>query len=411
MAMGTRPKTRSVTDHWMVGQESSVLKSGEMPTRRSVLKEVLFKRNLPENKRVNFMSLVSCGFQGFDSKCSLDGGCSNKSPDERCSLSKIKWRYQEAGIPTMTDYNVYKKISDLYDSYMDVKKKKSRKSVGAVNQRNSFEASLGSLFDVTKEDAEKLIRADSSRSKQRKEEDLSFLRDQRTTRNQGMSVVDHKHVKIMMNREEREERVEAQVRKERERIESEKGSGNVDMSIDSAGADKSTQTTDTDTDKSMESLLQQIGHPTSRKRRRTRSGEVRTITLEVPENILEKTQQIATAKGISPQAHVDIIAAVISASGGNIDDFRLSRTTGYRSREKVEKVVAANAKSEFRKICQDRSRKLIVHFDGKLTEELAPMKIHKEKKDRVAMLVRSPDLEEGEQLLGAPELKSGSGMK
>ena len=35
-----------------------------------------------------------------------------------------------------------------------------------------------------------------------------------------MSVVDHKHVKIMMNREEREERVEAQVRKERERIES-----------------------------------------------------------------------------------------------------------------------------------------------------------------------------------------------
>ena len=104
--------------------------------------------------------------------------------------------------------------------------------------------------------------------------------------------------------------------------------------------------------------------------------------MEVPENILEKTQQIATAKGISPQAHVDIIAAVISASGGNIDDFRLSRTTGYRSREKVEKVVADNVKSEFRKICQDRSRKLIVHFDGKLTEELAPMKIHKEKKDR-----------------------------
>ena len=109
------------------------------------------------------MSLVSCGFQGFDSKCSLDGGCSNKSPDERCSLSKIKWRYQEAGIPTTTDYNVYKKVSDLYDSYMDVKKKKSRKSVGAVNQRNSFEASLDSLFDVTKEDAEELTLLDQNR--------------------------------------------------------------------------------------------------------------------------------------------------------------------------------------------------------------------------------------------------------
>ena len=41
---------------------------------------------------------------------------------------------------------------------------------------------------------------------------------------------------------------------------------------------------------------------------------------------------------------------MISASGGNIDDFRLSRTTGYRSREKVEKVVAANAKSEFQNL-------------------------------------------------------------
>ena len=76
----------------------------------------------------------------------------------------------------------------------------------------------------------------------------------------------------------REERVVAQVRKERERIESEKGSGNVDMSSDSAGAGVNT----TNTDKSIEALLEQIGHPTSRKRRRTRSGGVRTIALEVP---------------------------------------------------------------------------------------------------------------------------------
>ena len=81
------------------------------------------------------MSLVSCVFQGFDSKCSLNGGCSNKSPDERCSLSKIKWRYQEAGIPTTTDYNVYKKVSDLYDSYVDVKKEKSRESVEVLSIR------------------------------------------------------------------------------------------------------------------------------------------------------------------------------------------------------------------------------------------------------------------------------------
>ena len=147
------------------------------------------------------------------------------------------------------------------------------------------------------------------------------------------------------------------------------------------------------------------------KRRRTRSGEVKTILLQVPEDILEKTQQIATGKKISPEAHVDLIAAVITASGGDVNDFTLSRRTGYRSRQKVANFVTQKTKSEFRDICQDRSKKMIVHFDGKLVGELDPKKVHKDQKDRVAILVRSPDLEEGEQLLGVPECKSGSGMK
>ena len=41
-------------------------------------------------------------------------------------------------------------------------------------------------------------------------------------------------------------------------------------------------------------------------------------------------------------------------------------------------------------------------------QELDPKKVNKEKKDQVAMLVQSPDLEQGEQLLGIPE-SSGLG--
>ena len=41
-------------------------------------------------------------------------------------------------------------------------------------------------------------------------------------------------------------------------------------------------------------------------------------------------------------------------------------------------------------------------------QELDPKKLNKEKKDQVAMLVQSPDLEQGEQLLGIPE-SSGLG--
>ena len=406
MASGSKPKTRSATDHYMVGQEAPELPASVMPTRRSVLKEVLFKRNLPGNKTLSQLKLVSCGFQNFDSKCFQDGGCSEKPGDQKCSVFKIKWRYREAGVETMSDRNIAKKIIELYDLYQDVKKKVGRKSEGAIRQRTVFEESLDKLFDVSRENAEDLIRADSSRSKQRKEEDLAFFRDQKSSRKQGMSMVDHKHVKTVKNREEREERAEAQVQKEKERLEKETGSGYIDMSTESAGGGVNT----TNTDKSMESLVEQMTSSSSRKRRRTRSGEARTITLEVPEDILEQTQQIATAKGISAEAHVDLVAAIITASGGDINDFTLSRASGYRTREKVATSVTENAKSEFRDICQNKSKKVIVHFDGKLCSELDPKKVNKEYRDRVAMLVRSPHLEQREQLLGIPELTSGTGM-
>ena len=87
------------------------------------------------------------------------------------------------------------------------------------------------------------------------------------------------------------------------------------------------------------------------------------------------------AKGISPEAHVDLIAAFISASGGDISDFKLSIATGYRTREKVASMVSEKDKSNFRNICQDKSKKLIVYFDGKLVDELDPKKVHKEKMD------------------------------
>ena len=57
----SRPKTRSATDHWLVGQEARLLQSKVLPTSGDVLKEVLFKRNVPENKTVDLMSLVSVG--------------------------------------------------------------------------------------------------------------------------------------------------------------------------------------------------------------------------------------------------------------------------------------------------------------------------------------------------------------
>ena len=65
-----------------------MLPIGILPTNRDILKEVLYKRSLPENSRtLDQMSLVSCNFLKFDSKCYQDDeGCSNKSEDQKCTL-------------------------------------------------------------------------------------------------------------------------------------------------------------------------------------------------------------------------------------------------------------------------------------------------------------------------------------
>ena len=105
--------------------------------------------------------------------------------------------------------------------YLAIKKKKSQTSKGAVKSRTEFEASLDCLFDVSRQDAEELIRSDSSRSKQRKEEDIAFLHDQKSDRKQGMGSTDRRHVKIMKNKEKREARVAAQVKKEKARVDKE----------------------------------------------------------------------------------------------------------------------------------------------------------------------------------------------
>ena len=210
MAGASRPKTRSVTDYWMVGQENPVLPVGVLPTHRDILKEVLYKRSLPENKSLDqlSLSLVSSNFQIQMLQRDAPIILTTRSVLFSRQSGDIN---QEAGTKTINDRSIAEKIVELYNDYQAIKKK-SETSKGAVEARNSFEAFLDTIFNVMRPDAEDLIRADSSRSRQRNEEYLAFLQNQKKERKQRMSSIDQKHVKIMQNKEEREAREAAQVR-------------------------------------------------------------------------------------------------------------------------------------------------------------------------------------------------------
>ena len=110
--------------------------------------------------------------------------------------------------------------------------------------------------------------------------------------------------------------------------------------------------------------------------------------------------------------HSGMVAAFINASGGNIDDFPISKTSTARDRHSSGEEIALKKKEEFKNQIKDGKIKLVVHSDGKLlVDETGDQleKVNKEKKDRLAVLVSSPDLSDKEQLLGIPKLDSGTG--
>ena len=135
-----------------------------------------------------------------------------------------------------------------------------------------------------------------------------------------------------------------------------------------------------------------------------------TILLKVPVDILAMTKQAASELKLSPAAHAKIISAVILASGGDLDDFPISTSSSRRDKARAEGLVANKIKTEFRKkMDEDKSIKLICHFDGKKLPVINSDKVKTPLKDRVAILVKSPDIPFGEQLMAVPQLVDGKG--
>ena len=58
-------------------------------------------------------------------------------------------------------------------------------------------------------------------------------------------------------------------------------------------------------------------------------------------------------------------------------------------------------------MCKEQNVRLVIHLDGKLSKQID--REAKKLKDRLSVVVRSPDLPRGEFLLGIPELEDGSG--
>ena len=183
------------TEVFLLGSTlSQISSSGKLPVKGDVQRYL--KGRITRNKRgVKPETLICCPLNSQTKVAccdDLDRGC-QKSGD-RCVVAELKQdSWLKSGYAIKDDHEITKMILRDYEKLKILVKHKSKTSQVAEEERKSFRLEMSKLLDIARYDAEDIIMKDKLRSKEAKEEDLSFLKDQRSERKGKVSVIDKKH--------------------------------------------------------------------------------------------------------------------------------------------------------------------------------------------------------------------------
>ena len=412
-------RLRSTTTYYLDLQEHESLPLGGLPTNKNVLEVILFFK--AEKKNTSVDKLVSCplSYQDFVPKCSNPGGClQNSEGNARCVVSQIIERYSQACIPNLRPDKIKTSCVALFKLYWeDIRKHRDRKNPGqsVIDKRQAFKEKLGSLFKAYPDKVEDEIKSDSKRTEQDIKEDLSFFADQQQDwplRKMGFNTLDRRYKQAVVAAEEREARKRQreatfQARREREAERRKRSLIRVlSADLDSiVGESNNNNSNNNNPDKKDEEWKKYT--PTKKKKGGKKTGQ----TVFIPPNLLALTVPLATICNLSTGQHATMVSGILSKLGCDLDKFTVSYASAARLRLLVNSKVAKNIKLNYTKEVRSKGARIIIHYDGKLMEILLRFLVKRKKNDRVGILAKSPDLPEDarEQLLGIPELASGTG--
>lgn len=285
-------------------------------------------------------------------------------------VKQIKYIYEKASIPTLTDEGLIKKIDAYYiNEYRKIDKlPKSSKSANVIMKINKFLADAdetmelwGNITNIT-------------------EEDKAFLENMKSTRSAVMGPRDkitQSKAKKILEREKKQQCYQGKKRKELpHQFDSEKHSEYVD-----------------DSDETIQFDLP----PPKRTHHRNKKTE---CAITIPHDILNnrKLNSFMVRFNISPVQIIGLLETLITECGGDPSLIHLTYNYAYRHREEslteVSRAIKENFRVEF---------PLGLHWDGKIMDDL----LKTSKSDRLPVIVSSSD--GSEKLLGVPTIPIGTG--
>ena len=234
--------------------------------------------------------------------------------------------------PTKKSQNAEKIIHDLYENYRTYTKTKTKNRAPSATE-TSFVKNLGLMCEIVAIDAEEQIQRCEERSEFKKNIDLDFLKDQRTTRRQFISdKVDTHHQKRVEKHLEEKMNAELHLQQLDKRYEGEVEEDDTEF------------------------------HQ-SRNLREDRRTSNSVATKPQADAILkdDKVLKAFDRTKMSSRNALMVAAPIMEACGVDISKQTFSRPTLERWRKNMRNRVASDIKTKFKP-----PKRSVVHFDGKM---------------------------------------------
>ena len=225
--------------------------------------------------------------------------------------------WDKAKIPTMTKINANLKLVKLFNKWRNLEKSKKKNNKQELENRDNFILNLDTLFDIVSSKWEKEIQDDRLRTKEAKAEDLKFLKDQREQRQMFLDKEDINYqaahlAKNVRLYSDRKRKIAEQQRKEED-----------------AKSDKSVWNNEDQDEKTNESDCDII----------VKQKKKETVTINLPRKIFSDPNicSMTDRTQLSTNTALGVVASVIKAGGGDLNDFDISKSTVKRSRDRARK--------------------------------------------------------------------------
>lgn len=366
LAKVAKPKTRSSSEVFLVGQPSASISGSKLPTNRQVFQYFLYLKQ--DTPRENNESLA------YD------------------MVDAVLPFWNMARIKTVTRQNAMLNFMKMHEKHRKLCRNRGRES-DPEGKRASFCKELNRLFDIAAPDAIDEIRKNRLLTNEKKEEDVNFYTDQKGDRRAHMSghdkIFESKSQQQSQRREREEERFQLVATRDHA-IENEE-------SLDTDGEDD-------DGSSGVLDIRDTDYHPPIS----CTSKNATTINLEFPRAVMSCEEICSTADrlALSDNQTTAMVAAVLKAGGADLSDFTISTSTARRSRINARYSLSENYMKSF---SEKPPKYLALHWDGKLLKDVLGANPGDSVESLAVLVSGSPQYQEG-KLLGVPFIESSSGI-